>query len=382
VAELVDAPDLKSVVPKGTYLFDSDRGHHKFVQEENGETMETGNAEAKRATHISVGVAKDLSLVGLRVITEDGREQKFIFPPTAVRALHDQLGQILLKYPGLGGTMPSRDPASPGGPEETSAAKPALARQQEAPGPATRLRIYSLGPSPYKLAPASPSRAWMDKFPNRHPYRCLPMAIANAYGWEMLSPCAFAIDWTGGPEKSDITFRCLDNFPFLSHFALSHFTRGIATFHTGYIFRTDPGWNLMVTGPLNSPKAGIVPLSGVVETDWLPFSFTMNWQLTQPGTVTFEKDEPICLVYPVLQRALEETTPEIFNLADDPALKKEFEAWDEKRMNFLQRMDAGDPDAHKEGWQRVYFKGERPDGGAPPSHRIKMRLNAPVDRRK
>ena len=28
VAELVDAPDLKSVVPKGTCLFDSDRGHH------------------------------------------------------------------------------------------------------------------------------------------------------------------------------------------------------------------------------------------------------------------------------------------------------------------------------------------------------------------
>ena len=28
VAELVDAPDLKSVVPKGTCPFESDRGHH------------------------------------------------------------------------------------------------------------------------------------------------------------------------------------------------------------------------------------------------------------------------------------------------------------------------------------------------------------------
>ena len=28
VAELVDAPDLKSVVPKGTCWFKSSRGHH------------------------------------------------------------------------------------------------------------------------------------------------------------------------------------------------------------------------------------------------------------------------------------------------------------------------------------------------------------------
>jgi hypothetical protein len=125
-----------------------------------------------------------------------------------------------------------------------------------------------------------------------------------------------------------------------------------------------------------------VPLSGIVESDWLPFPFTMNWQLTQPGTVTFEKDEPVCLIYPVLQKALEETTPEIFNLADDPALKKEFEAWDSKRNTFLQRIDTRDPVALKEGWQRAYFKGERPDGAAPQTHTIKMRLNVPVDRRK
>jgi hypothetical protein len=325
--------------------------------------METGNTEVKRLASMSVGVARDLSQIGLNMTAEDGRQQTFVFPPTALKALHDQLGQILLNYPELGAA-------------QTQESGPAKEK------PATRLRLYSLGPSPYKLVPASPSREWMDKFPNRHPYRCLPMAVANTYGWELLSPCAFAIEWTGGPEKADITFRCLDNYPFLPHFAVSNFARGIATFHTGYIFRTDPGWDLMVTGPINNPKAGIAPLSGVVETDWLPFSFTVNWQFTRPGTVTFEKDEPVCLVYPVQHGALEEITPEIFNLADDPALKKEFDAWEDRRKTFVHRMDAGDPVAVREGWQRFYFKGERPDGIAPASHRIKMRLNAPVDRRK
>jgi hypothetical protein len=341
--------------------------------------METGNTEARRVTNISLGVAKDLSWVGLNMMSDDGRQQKFIFSPAAVKALHDQLGQILQKHPGLGAppSAPAGDPAR----RDVAAPEPAAAETAR-PVPASRLRVYSLGPSPYKLAPASPSRAWMDDFPNRHPYRCLPMAIANSYGWEMLSPCAFAIDWTGGIDKSDITFRCLDNYPFLSHFAVSNFARGIATFHTGYIFRTDPGWELMVTGPLNNPKPGIAPLSGVVETDWLPFPFTVNWHFTRPGTVTFEKDEPICLVYPILKGALEETTPEIFNIGDDPALKREFDAWDARRMSFLNRMEAQDPAAVREGWQKVYFKGERPDAAAPPSHRIKMRLNVPVDRRK
>ena len=338
--------------------------------------MDTGNRGARRVTNMSVGVARDLSQVGLNLTTDDGRQQIFVFPPMGVKALRDQLDRILQTYPELrGGSWLTRGPA---GPETSMPGKIA----EGPPAPTTRLRCYSIGPSPYKIVPASPNREWMDRFPNRHPYRCLPMAIANGYGWEMLSPCAFAIDWTGGPEKSDLTFRCLDNYPFLPHFALSNFARGIATFHTGYIFKTDPGWNLMVTGPLNSPKDGIAPLSGVVETDWLPFPFTVNWQLTRPGTVTFEKDEPVCLIYPVLQRALEETTPEIFNLTDEPALKDEFDAWENRRQEFMQRMDALDPVALKEGWQRFYFKGERPDGAAPPSHKIKMRLNPAVDRRK
>ena len=43
------------------------------------------------------------------------------------------------------------------------------------------------------------------------------------------------------------------------------------------------GWNTFVTGPMNGIKDGIAPLSGVIETDWSPYSFTMNWRFTRPG---------------------------------------------------------------------------------------------------
>ncbi len=52
-------------------------------------------------------------------------------------------------------------------------------------------------------------------------------------------------------------------------------------------------------GPTNWPKDGASPLDGVIETDWLPYTVTMNWQLTRPNhTVRFGSNEPICMISP------------------------------------------------------------------------------------
>jgi hypothetical protein len=69
------------------------------------------------------------------------------------------------------------------------------------------------------------------------------------------------------------------------------FSRGIVTFHTGYIFRTDASTQLLATGPFNEPEDGLFPLTGIIETNWLPYPFTMNWQLTRPGSFRFAKGE-------------------------------------------------------------------------------------------
>jgi hypothetical protein len=160
----------------------------------------------------------------------------------------------------------------------------------------------------------------MDRIPNHHAYRCLPLSIANSHGWEVLSPCAFSVEWTGGIHARDLKLSVLDGHPHLSHLAASHFAFGIVTFHLGYLFRTEPGWDLFASGPLNAVKDGIAPLSGIIETDWLPYPFTMNWQMTRPGTVRFDKDEPLCMVFPLVHGALPTVEFEIFNLDDDPEL--------------------------------------------------------------
>ena len=183
-------------------------------------------------------------------------------------------------------------------------------------------------------------------------------------------------------EAADIHFECHDGFPDVGRFAMSNFARGVVTFHTGYIFRTEPGWNLLATGCFNQPKDGISPLTGVVETDWLPYPFTMNWQLTRPGVVRFEKGEPFCLVFPVPQHALEEVQPEILALESNSELAAQHRAFREKRDQFMARFRAGDPSTLKQAWQKYYFKGELPDDAKViGDHVQKLRLAAPIDLR-
>jgi len=248
-----------------------------------------------------------------------------------------------------------------------------------APLPPLELECFAVTSAPPKLVAANPLRRWMDEFPQRHAYRCLPLAIANAYGWEILSPCSFDIVWEGGMAANDIQIRATDGFPWLSHFATSNFTRGIVTFHTHYLFRTSPGWQLIATGPFNEPKHGIAPLTGVIETDWLPYPFTMNWHLTKPGKVHFKKDEPVCLIFPVAQGAMNDVTPVIKPLAKDAELQKQFETWRQKRQEFMRGHEALDPAILKQAWQKFYFRGELPDSDVKAaSHEVKLRLNEPI----
>ncbi len=72
------------------------------------------------------------------------------------------------------------------------------------------------------------------------------------------------------------------------------------------LFRTEPGFDLMVQGPVNFPRDGVYALSGVIETDWSPYTFTMNWRMTRPGaSIRFKKGEPFCHVFPVRRADLE-----------------------------------------------------------------------------
>ncbi len=203
--------------------------------------------------------------------------------------------------------------------------------------------------------PRIPTRAplrrdWMDAATLKFPYRCLPMVIANQWGWTFENPEAFEATWNGRDEIDAITVPKLQ-------FAATHFGFGVLTFALPWLFRTAPGVNLYVHGPDNHIKDGIQPLTGIVETDWLPFTFTMNWKFTRPGTVRFEAGEPVCMVSPIQAGLAEQQDPVVAPIESEPILKLLYDEWSQKRDQFNKGLKNGEQWAAKAKWQKDYSRG-------------------------
>jgi len=225
------------------------------------------------------------------------------------------------------------------------------------------------------VRPAEATRPWMDATPEKFAYRCLPLNIANSHGWEVLSPCDVEAYWTGRPGTEGVIVR---NAPGTAEHnkAVSLFGQGTLTFHIQALFRTPPGWDLMITGSPNRPKEGVMPLSGVVETDWSPCTFTMNWKFTRRNHwVRFKRGEPVCFIYPVLRGALEQMNPIVVDLEDNPALHHEFKAWSRSRDQF--QAEVGQATKPSERWQKRYYRGVSMSDERPvPDHRSRLRLRS------
>ena len=238
-------------------------------------------------------------------------------------------------------------------------------------------KIYQTAP---EIVPGRSRREWMDAFTDRHPYRCLPLTMANATGWEILCPIDLEIEWDGGMMEDGIELRSPAGDAAVQAFAGSHFRHGIVTMHTGHLFRTPPGWGVWCSAAPNWPKDGICALSGLIETDWLPFPFTMNWQMTRPGIVEFKKGEPFCFITLMEHNRLEEIQPRIHQLDDNAELKAEYDIWRESRTDFNARLQSREAQAMKDRWQRNYMRGQTAAGDVGSSdHKTKRRLKLPIE---
>lgn len=236
-----------------------------------------------------------------------------------------------------------------------------------------KLLAYTLDGHDVRIRPAPLERAWMDNTDQRYSYRCLPLNIANAHGWELLCPTGFSARWDGFAGKPAIRVR-----PDLGTQApaVSHFGHGVLTFHVPCVFRTEPGFDLFVTGPINRPKDAIAALTGVIETDWSPYGFTMNWLFTRANTrIRFERDEPYCHIFPVERGSLERLEPEVASLSGQPELEREHKAWSESRLTFNADLLQPGSRAEQERWQKGYFRARTPSGAeGPADHRSRLRL--------
>lgn len=224
-----------------------------------------------------------------------------------------------------------------------------------------------------RLAPAPASRSWMAVTCERFANRCLPLLIANQSGWFVLNSHVLRAVWSGADDLSSLKIEYLGGPP--PYPAISHFGHGILTWTLPYLFRTPPGYNLLVRGPANWPKDGAHPLEGSVESDWSPATFTMNWKLTRADhQVAWEVGEPICMIVPQRRRELEAFRPQVRDIDSYPTIKNNYEKWSESREKFLADLEVPESEAVKQKWQKDYFRGILPDGLNPPEHQTKLKL--------
>jgi hypothetical protein len=245
----------------------------------------------------------------------------------------------------------------------------------------TVYRTHDNKPLPgWQFHAASPKRAWMDEY--IHMYRCLPMTIANQNGWVIECPCDIQAVWFGGQDRRSMHFWVEPEYNAVlrpeNHWVKCHFVGGVITFEFDFMVRTPPGVNLLVRGAPNFFVNGAVPLEGVVETDWLNYSFTMNWRVTEPNKIIyFKKGDPICFLQPIPHNYAEKFDFKIDFMNNNPELAEKFHTYHASRSSFAQDKREG---KHNEDWQRHYFTGTDVKSGVKVGndmHSIKLNIKEP-----
>jgi hypothetical protein len=158
---------------------------------------------------------------------------------------------------------------------------------------ALRLMPYGWGEG-WGLRPSPSRRNWMDE--EEHAYHCLPLVIANQWGWQVLCPTDVRVTWNGSRAIEGLRVEVAPQY---AEAIKSQFGSGIVTFSPPWLFRTPPGWDLYLKGPSNRWKPNCHPLEGIIETWWLNYTFTMNWKLVEPGVVHFARGESLGQLVPV-----------------------------------------------------------------------------------
>lgn len=237
-------------------------------------------------------------------------------PPASDKALELQLEEFERE---LADAWAKSDPPS-GGPADRSV-------MTDEPFRLRCLRISDRGwAEGWQIRPSPQRRAWMNEQP--YSYQCLPLVVANQWGWQVLCPTDVRVTWDGSPDRFGL-FVEID--PQYAPAIKTRFGQGIVTFSPPWLFRTSPGWDLYVKGPSNRWKSNCVPIEGIIETWWLNYTFTMNWKLVEPGSVEFAKGESIAQLLPVPHGTFLNSVVEEDPIGAEPGAAEELIRWMEER---------------------------------------------------
>lgn len=181
------------------------------------------------------------------------------------------------------------------------------------------------------ITQAQASREWMNNEYIKYIYNCQPVVASNQIGWFILQSHEIEVEWNGGPRPEDLKIFKNNQDPY-SDTTASHFGSGILSIAFPLLFKTSPGWGLLVGGPSNLFIDGIYPLEGLVETNWSPYPFTMNYKITRRNhRIKIPKYHPICRILPIPLNLNEHINLKYQNINSDKELNDHFIQWSSQR---------------------------------------------------
>jgi len=215
---------------------------------------------------------------------------------------------------------------------------------------------------------SNPKRDWF----TAHFYYCLPIGIGNQYGFGVKSMYNIRAIWNGGQNADDTIFQVEDEGT-EQQLVASQFGSGILTFQNNFMFRTEPGVNIMVFPPPNHFIPGISSMTGVIETDNLRRDFTFNLKITEPNREVFIKKGDIISAFMPIQRYYIDKF-DLVNASDifsNDTLEKER---NEVHLFNEQRLGEDMKKPHESG--RKYYHGLHADSSKYPDHQKRVRAGS------
>lgn len=192
-------------------------------------------------------------------------------------------------------------------------------------------------------------------------YHCLPLSMANMLGWTLHNKVGFTARWNGADSATGLDITQPEG----AKWAVSYFGYGIITVWPRIFIETSPGVNTLIKAVPNYFKDAVVPMEGLIETDWMRSSFTLNLKITRPGVdIAFEQGEPLVQLVPYPRHFIESFDAQIVTEGERHAAFFDHETrWAQQRSDNLkaarQPLDARD---------FLYMRGVTLDGAAFPDH--------------
>jgi hypothetical protein len=198
------------------------------------------------------------------------------------------------------------------------------------------IELYKLSDRVLPIVSSKKQRQWMNK--NVHSYRCVPLAIANTFGWDILLPKDLDVEWNGNDDWADVTIH-EDKEIYSGHFGSGTFTIQVA-----YTWQTSKNYQIMLIPYPNPDQYDIVSLSAIIETDRLMYPWFVTCRITRPGRYKLKAGTPIARVIPI---RIDDLTSCSINLAEEPSEYKEYRAWQTEERNNMRS---------EEKWKKFYHK--------------------------